>query len=185
MPTTVSRTRRVGKPSVSCSHGTSRGRGSKQFWVGKRVIEQVNRTSAEHGMFPVEPGDYAWTRKQMAQLVNGSPNCADTRGIIPRRLVPIVSEPALKLANGYAEEVCESLLGSGQGVCGPGKYVADRSIVVVRLIFGDVTQRVAELLKRNTHIPALVFVAVVAERFGCAKRSLPQCCHEVRIGLPA
>jgi hypothetical protein len=71
-------------------------------------------------------------------LVDDLSNHADTRGIIGRRLRPVMSEPALKLADGNAKQVCESLLRGGEGLDGPGKYFADWGVVVVRLIFGDI-----------------------------------------------
>ena len=45
-------------------------------------------------------------------------------------------------------------MGSGHGVDGLGKHLADRSVVVVRLILGDLPQRLAELLQRNTEVAA-------------------------------
>jgi hypothetical protein len=118
----------------------------------------------------------------VAQLVHNLSYHADTRGIIGRRLRPVMSEPALKLANRNPDQLCESLLRGGEGVDGPGKYVADRNIIVIRLIFGDVTQCMAELLERNANIPTPVLIVVVAERFLRAKRRRPQGGREIWVG---
>ena len=109
----------------------------------------------------------------MAQLVHELPNRTDARRIICRRLGSVLTEPALKLANGNPEQVGESLLWGGEDLGRPGKYVANGRIIVVRLIFSNVTQCVAKLLQRNANLAPPVCIVIVAQRFFRAIRGSP------------
>src|SRR5262249_6406952 len=107
-------------------------------------------------MTPVEPRDRSRPGKRMAQLVDELSDHPDPRGVIGSRVRPVGAKPALQLTNRDTEQLRDRLLRGREGVDGARQYLADRDVLVVRLIVDDVAQRLAELLEGDANVSALL-----------------------------